>query len=407
MYPLKIVTVNCGEPILTQIRDMLAKCQALIDTNFTTVEQAIERWTSNDSDPHLALFHLRGLADVDQMQRLKRAFNWPVVALVDTGRDQLATLMALANRAGATQVVPLPLDTEDFSAALDAVGLEYGYRCANAKIIAVSGVSGGCGATTLAINLASEIAHLFKRRTILVELSLQKGVLATYLNVEPKYTLPDLLNTKVKVDLSVMQQALVNVTENFDIVSGAHFEIAPVEASHLDLLRLLDHVRRLAEVVVLDVPCTNDEAFVQTLSIASHVVLVAQQSLPSLKSLRLTLELLARLNLRSDTRGEMPLEVVLNRYDSGAAGFDLEHLKERMKVSGMCKVANDYASVNAALNNGVPLRAEVPRSRALADIGRLATKVMDPAETPVNGATYSKPSSWLRRLTSILAGANS
>jgi pilus assembly protein CpaE len=411
MYPLKIVTVNCGETILTQIRHELAKYQALIENEFNDVEQAIERWTWTDSDPHLVLFHFRGLSEVTELQRLKRAFNWPVVALVDTGRDQLATLMILANRAGATQVVPVPLDSEDFSGALDTVGLEFGYRGTNAKIIAVSGVTGGCGATTVAINLASEIAHLYKRRTILVELSLQKGVLATYLNVEPKYTLPDLLNTSVKLDLSVVQQALVNIAENFDIVSGAHFEITPIEASHLDMLRLLDHVRRLGEVVVLDVPCSNDEAYVQTLSIASHVVLVAQQSLPSLRSLRLTLELLTRLNLRSDTRGEMQLEVVLNRYDHGAREFDLKQLKERIQVTEMSTVANDYASIKAALNNGTPLRKEVPRSRALADIDRLAKKIMGAAEAPVNGTngtngTHGKPASWLRRLTRVFAGPN-
>src|SRR5258708_16790888 len=134
--------------------------------------------------------------------------------------------------------------------------------------MAVCGVTGGWGATTVAINLANEIAYLHKRRTVLVELALQKGVLATYLNVEPTDEVPDLLNANIKLDLSVVQQALINIAENFDIVSGAHFEITPVEASHLDVLRVLDHFRRLADIVVLDVPCTNDEAYVQTLSTA-------------------------------------------------------------------------------------------------------------------------------------------
>ncbi len=404
MYPLKIMTVNCGEKLLTQLRQELTNYQVSIEAEFKTVDQAIEKWSWADSEPHLVLFQFSGLSDVHELQCLKRAFNWPVIALVDTGRDQLATLLILANRAGANQVVPVPLDSEDFRSALDTVGLDHGYGGSNAKIIAVSGVTGGCGATTIAINLANEIAHLFNRRTVLVELALQKGMLATYLNVEPKYTLPDLLNSNVKLDLSVVQQALININENFDIVSGSHFEITPVEASHLDVLRLLDHFRRLAEVVVLDVPCTNDEAYVQTLSAASHVVLVAEQNLPSLRSLRLTLEMLAKLELKSETRGEMMLEVVLNRYDNKSREFELEQLKELMKVSEMTTVANDYAAIKAALNRGVPLRMEVPRSRALADIDALATKVIGAGELPLaNG----KSASWFGKLARVFAGANS
>ncbi len=405
MYPLKIMTVNCGENLLTQLRHELTTYQASIEVEFRTVNQAIEKWSWADAEPHLVLFHFRGLSDVHELQCLKRAFDWPVIALVDTGRDQLATLLILANRAGATQVVPVPIDSEDFRSALDTVGLQFGFAGSNAKIIAVSGVTGGCGATTVAINLANEIAFHYKRHTVLVELALQKGMLATYLNVEPKYTLPDLLTTGVKLDLSVVQQALINIAENFDIVSGAHFEITPVEASHLDVLRLLDHFRKLSEVVILDVPCTNDEAYVQTLSAASHVVLVAEQNLPSLRSLRLTLELLAKLDLKSDTRGEMQLEVVLNRYDNKTREFDLNKLKELMKVSEMTTVANDYASIKAALNRGVPLRSEVPRSRALADIVQLAQKVMGPTD----GAPSAKKtkSSWFNRLTRVFAAATS
>ncbi len=400
MYPLKIVTVNFGDDLLMQVRQELSTYQAAIDVEFRTVNEAIEKWSWADADPHLVLFQFRGLSDVHELQCLKRAFNWPVIALVDTGRDQLATLLILANRAGATQVVPVPIDNEDFRAALDTVGHDFGFGGSNAKIIAVSGVTGGCGATTIAINLANEIAHLYQRRTVLVELALQKGMLATYLNVEPTYTLPDLLNTGIKLDHGIVKQALISISDNFAIVSGAHFEITPIEASHTDVLRLLDHVRKLADVVVLDVPCTNDEAYVQTLSTASHVVLVAEQNLPSLRSLRLTLELLTKLDLKSETRGEMMLDVVLNRYDAKSREFELDQLKELMKVSEMATVANDYLSIKTALDRGAPLRQAVPRSRALADIDGLAKKVMGPTESL---AETNRKSSWIGRLKRVFA----
>jgi Flp pilus assembly CpaE family ATPase len=203
----------------------------------------------------------------------------------------------------------------------------------------------------------------------------------------------------------VVQQALIRIADNFEIVSGSHFEIAPVEASHLDVLRLLDHFRRLSEVVILDVPCTNDEAYVQTLSAANHVVLVAEQNLPSLRSLRLVLEMLARTDIKGGARPDLQLEVVLNRYDPKSRDFELAQLKEKLGVPGMMTVANDYGSITAALNSGVPLRMEVPRSKALADIGALAKKVMGPGEQL---AADGKPSSWslFGKLARVFAPAN-
>src|SRR6266851_6170751 len=114
MYPLKIMTVNCGEQLLSQLRQELDTYKACIEIEFPTVNHAVEKWSWQENDPHLVLFHFRGLSDVHELQCLRRAFSWPVVGLVDTGRDQLATLLILANRAGATQVVPVPLDSEDF-----------------------------------------------------------------------------------------------------------------------------------------------------------------------------------------------------------------------------------------------------------------------------------------------------
>jgi Flp pilus assembly CpaE family ATPase len=149
---------------------------------------------------------------------------------------------------------------------------------------------------------------------------------------------------------------------------------------------------------------------VKTLSAANHVVLVAEQNLPSLRSLRLVLEMLARIDFKNEARGEMQLEVVLNRYDPKSQEFELKQLKELLKIQQMSTVANDYASIKAAVNRGVPLRTEVPRSRALADIDGLAKKIMGPVETPAEapaGLTNGRRSSWFGRLARVFAGSPS
>jgi pilus assembly protein CpaE len=372
MYPLKVILVGCNGNTLPQVRQALHENPAVTEAEFSQAAEAIDNYRWAQDEGRLLVVHIRSLQEVEDVQRLKRTFPaWPILALIDAPRGQAFELALLANRAGASQVVPAPLDAEDFRAALDAIGKDHGYAAANAKVLAVSGVTGGCGATALAINLAHELLHLEKTRAIVAELNFQRGMLATYLNVEPSYVVHDLLASEGKLDLHMVQKALTPVTDNFLLLSGAHHAITPLEVQPRDLQRLLDYLRRLAQVLVLDVPCTSDDLYVQTLAAADQVILVAEPTLASLRALRLVLDLLGR-GETSQATGIATVHLVLNRYDPRNEEFDLKKVENLLKVPRLNTVANDYAAMSAALNSGQPLRQKAPRSRALADIDRLA-----------------------------------
>ncbi len=379
MYPLKTILVNFSEHELTRVREVLDAHQVSVEAVFHNVNDTVERWTWHDSDSRLVLFYLNGLQDVRDLECLKRAFSWPILAVVDTPREQIATLLILANRAGAAQVVATPVDAEDLCSALDAICRDHGIAGTEAKSVAVTGVTGGCGATTVAINLADAVAALHKRHCVLVELAMQKGMLATYLNVEPQYVLPDLLQPGIKIDAHVVRQALTRIADNFDIVSGAHFQITPVQVSPQDVSRLIEHFQRMAEVLVIDVPWTGDEQFLQTVSTANHLVLVAEQNLPSLRSLRLVLDMVKRSNLSTAAAG-LTVELVINRYNPRSKDFPLDRVKEVLETETLSTVANDYPATNASVNRGVPLRLGAPRSKALADIENLTRKLFGAPE---------------------------
>ena len=401
MYPLKIVLVNFSDAALSRVREALELHDKVIEAAFSSVNETVEKWTWNEDESCLALFSVSSLQDVQDLECLKRAFSWPILAIVDAPRDQLATLLILANRAGAAQVVTMPLDADDLHSGMEAICREHGYHGQEAKSVAVAGVTGGCGATTVAINLADAVAALHKRHCVLVELAMQKGMLATYLNVEPAYVLPDLLQNNIKLDLHLVRQALTHIADNFDIVSGAHFQIQAVQVSTPDILRLIEHFQRVADVLVLDVPWTGDEHFLQVLSAANHVVLVAEQNLPSLRSLRLVLDMLNRSKLNAGNGGPS-VELVINRYDARSKDFPLERVKDVLETPVLTTVTNDYPSVNAAVNRGVPLRVGALRSKALADIVGLTSKLFGTTEL-----TAKKDSGWnlLGRLANVFSGA--
>lgn len=391
MYPFKVILVGCSEPLVNILKPELAAQDAVVEVGFANVEAAIEglkvrklsaspaTGLSNDpaatspptasgnADPskeeqYLFIVFLSPPPDLAQLRRLSGAFvGHPMIAIFANDNQPMLPISAM--RAGASQVVLTPIQQEDFRSALNCIALQKGYGKTGGKIIAIAGVTGGCGATTIAINLAHEFGHLRRKRTNLTELSFQVGKLPVYLDVEPKVTVHDLLRDIKKLDVYQVQAALTPLNPYFSVLTGPYEVVSPLSVSMTDVFMLTDYLKQLAEIVVLDVPCTYDHLYFETLAAADQIVLVAEQKVPSIRSLQM---------IYGNLANKRP-HLLLNRYDPHIKGFGAHRLKELLQFPDLLTIANDYESVSNAINHGRPLRVESPRSRVLSDIDQLAS----------------------------------
>src|SRR5262249_46510892 len=142
----------------------------------------------------------------------------PILALRDSDSEQVLFHEALRN--GATFVIPLPLDPQDCRTALQWISRECGFAPKITTVVAVAGVNGGSGATTVALNLAGAFAVAHRRQTLLIELALRMGTLATYLQLQPKFNIHHLIQNKDDFDINIVRHAIVEVTENLGLLAG-------------------------------------------------------------------------------------------------------------------------------------------------------------------------------------------
>jgi pilus assembly protein CpaE len=387
MYPLSVTLVGCQDSVQRNVLSMLINQQASLDGQYSDVDSAVTALREDTGGPRLFIMHIPDTAQLPKLRQLVGVFpGHPVMAIVDALVDPSVLLGAM--RTGASQVVPLPIQADDFKAAMDCISQQFGHTSAQNQAVCVSGVTGGCGATVLAVNLANEIASQHGRHVILSELSLQIGKLAAYLDINPEHTTFDLLNDGERVDPQMIQRALTHVGDRFDVLVGEYRAITPVSASAASVIRLVDYCRSLASVAVFDVPCTYDDMYFETLAIADQVVLVGEQKIPSIRTLKLVCEALSRID------GARKLHIIINRYDPRMPGFGAERLKSLLEVNDILTVCNDYAAVMASINHGRPLRLEAPRSAALMDIDRVVNTLLGPdrpaAKVSANGGSFGK-----------------
>src|SRR5262249_24132985 len=151
----------------------------------------------------------------------------------------------------------------------------------------------------LALNLAHELAWRASGgveeagggaavpNCLLVELARQMGTLATYLDLEPPWTTRDLLAEPSLLTMQGVRRALARAPSGLAVLAGPYQDLAGLPASSRGVFQLVDLCRRLAPLVVLDVPCTFDEFQFETLALAEAVLLVGVQSVSSVRSLKL------------------------------------------------------------------------------------------------------------------------
>lgn len=386
MYPLNTLLIGCTEAVLGDLRRELSNLSVAIEGEYLDVRSCLTFVLANPSSKRLLVFYPKSAAEIVQLERLNEAaVGQPILALVDPADDP--SLMVRAMRAGAAQVVRLPLQADDFRAAMTRIAVQFGHEVNQSRVITVWGGTEGSGCTSIALNLAAEIGRLRNASCLLAEGAVGFGRLANYLNITPQETIGDLLNDIDRVDVERVRRAIVKVDERLQVLTGSYSNIAPVDMVTEKVLRLLSYGKQLADVLVVDGRYSYEELDFEFVARSQQLVLVAQPNLASMYGLKRVLDLLAQ---RESLAQQY---VVINRYLPNSKDFSIRSLERALGIPKLFPVANDWDAFQAAEVAGTTLRTAAPHSESLAGIAVLARAMLGLPPEP-NAGGWSFLSSW-------------
>ena len=258
------------------------------------------------------------------------------------------------------------------------------------SIIAVFGVKGGVGKTTLATNLAVALAQETSASVALVDLDVPFGDVALMLDIQPEQDILDALDDAVLDDLERLQKILVRTPHGVHVLSSP---LAPDDAGALDsrrVGRLLSRLAALHQFVLVDTPVGLTELTAAALDVAELALLVTTPEVAALRRTHACLRLLQGLEFPTNK-----LQLVLNR-ESSKTRVSAAEAVDALGHPIAWRIANDYAAMQGAAL-GQPVVLAQPKSRLSRDIRVIARQL---AGVPVASRGSWLP--WRRRRPSLV-----
>src|SRR5215831_3367510 len=220
-------------------------------------------------------------ADFDLIRQLCAAS--PDTAIITTSVDASASTIMGSIRAGAHEFLQLPIDNSELQTVLDRISQRRPKTDAthtDRRIIAVFSGKGGAGVSFLAINLAATM----NVPSLLVDLNLQNGDAASFLGIEPRYSMSDLVTNLSRLDDSFLNSLITSHSTNLALLAAPFetHEAEEIQPEHVtEILHLVS--QRYARVI-LDLPHTFDPVTVAALYMADDIVLVMGLDIPGIRT---------------------------------------------------------------------------------------------------------------------------
>jgi pilus assembly protein CpaE len=289
-----------------------------------------------------------------------------------------------AMRAGIRDLLPPHADVAEIRAAVEraataAAGRRRVLRPVEetarytGRVITIASPKGGVGKTTVSTNLAIGLTAAAPQSTVLVDLDVQFGDVASALGLVPEYTLPDAVRGPASQDTMVLKTFLTQHPSGLYAVCGAESPAAGDTVSGEDVTRLLASLAREFRYVVVDTAPGLSEQTLAALDRATDVVMLSSMDVPGVRGLRKELDVLRELCMIPAGR-----HVVMN-FSDPKGGLSVRDVETAIGT-GVDVVLPRSSAVPASTNQGVPLLQSGKRDPMAKELRRLVSRF---AATPL------------------------
>jgi len=221
-------------------------------------------------------------------------------------------------------------------------------RRVDGRTVVVASPKGGVGKSTVAVNIAIDLARTAPSQVVLVDLDLRFGDVATMLDLVPDHSIGDVFASRNGLDTLALKTYLTAHPSGLWVVAAPDSPAAADSVDGRQVKQLLQVLANEFRYVVVDTGSGLDEHTLAALEEATDAVFVSSLDIAGVRNMRKEIELLATVgvaprrqhlivNMADRQSGMKPVDV------SAVVGLPIETVVPRS------------SDVMLATNRGIPL----------------------------------------------------
>ena len=316
-----------------------------------------------DPEPSRVLSELRGILTA-----------YPEIYVVVLCNSFTKELVLQAMQAGARHFLEKRTIATELSRELAALIHDSVRKQASlgSRVITVFSAGGGCGATTVAVNLADELRIGSSRPVMVIDLDTSYGAVSTYLGLKSQYGIADVLAHRGAIDQHLIQSTAYRYMADFFVLpSPAGIESPKVGSLAYDRLSAACEVcREIYAYTVIDAPRLPQPTCVKLAGLSDLVLVVFQLTVKDVHSARSIVAALTKSGIADDKI--LPLA---NRAKRRGPLVRLEDGKKAIGLSSCHPIRSDWRKAMKCVNQSRLLAQAAGRSGLRGDFKKLAAKV--------------------------------
>ena len=269
----------------------------------------------------------------------------PIVVVLD-GNDPELVLKCL--RLGASDFLMQPFTGEQVEGCLQKIArLQPGRNKNPGKVYCVMPAKGGCGASTIANNLAYQLRRGADKRILLADLDPLAGTLSFLLKIKSSYSFMDVLQRGAEIDADLWKAVVTN-RHGVDVLLSP--EMMTEGVSDLsDATPVIEYARNAYELVVIDAGSVYGDWNLSQAQLADEILLITTNELTSLQAVQRALSY-----LESNGIGRWKIKLIVNRYDRHV-GLSKDVIGTALHTEIYHIMPTDYEAIQKSLMEGKPL----------------------------------------------------
>jgi pilus assembly protein CpaE len=336
-----------------------------------TIRNAI-RMLETDTELFALVTDISGIDDpFAELERLASVCP-PDVKVALIGENREITFYRQLMELGLTEYLPRPLTRDivldqlrpkllgDAAAALADRG---------GHVISICGAQGGAGATSIAINLALQLAETTKAKVALLDLHLQGGEAAVMLGVRPGPGLRIALENPMRADTLFLERAAIEVNERVCLISADEELDAQLHITEAGVRHVLGLLRQRFNYIVVDIPVPFPPSMHPVITLSRHVLVLLEAEVTGLRNAH------ALRSAVTNIAGKDRVFTLLNRANR-AGGLPTATMVKALGAKPDMVIPDLGKGMTQAVNLGIPALKHVRRLRRyLAPIVREITGI--------------------------------